>query len=189
MKSGMLGQRTTKDNYRSFLVIGTGMAVAGILLVIFVYEPLAAKIRLASQDIERLDQELEIARTAVGSNGGWDFPQPGSKERHLLTSEEIPLAIDEITSAGRTLGINFVSIRPQDEQAAQNGSYPYLPIYMDVESEYQHLGQFLGRLMNLETGIVVVHSFQIQRIEEILPQVKATLEIGVYLQGEKIGQE
>jgi hypothetical protein len=185
----MFPQRAAKTGYQSFLFISGGMAAAGFLLCVFVYEPLAAKIRLAGRDIQMLDQELEIARTAVGASGSWDIHGPGDTQQHLLTSEEIPLAIDEITTAGRTLGINFISIRPQDEGASQGDSFSYLPILMDVESEYQQLGQFLGRLANLETGIVVVHNFQIQRLEDILPRVRATLEIGVYLQGEGIGQE
>jgi hypothetical protein len=54
---------------------------------------------------------------------------------------------------------------------------------VDVESDYEHLGNFLGSLEALKNGLVTVKSFMIVPEEKTPAQLNTKLIIDMYLDG------
>ena len=157
----------------------TAIIVAAVAIVIIIFvlmaAPLLTKVRALGSEVKALDQEMMSARQAVELQD--KFQQTGN----LLTRQKVSLAIDEITKVGATQSINFLSISPQKIMRIEGSKYPVLPIQMELQSEYQDLGTFLGALEKLEGSIATVKSFQIERDQQNLSQVRTMIVVEIHL--------
>lgn len=152
-----------------------GVAGGLILFFAFLIRPLSGRVHLKEEELRVVEQKLEEGREMIKVAGRWG--QAGT----LLRKEEISLAMDEITKAGQSFDVSFVSISPREAEAVPGVPCRRLPIEIDVKSRYQDLGMFLGSLEKLKKSVVTVRQFVLSR-DEIQPSsVNARVLVDIYL--------
>ena len=125
--------------------------LAALAVVAFsVYGPLYVQLRAAARACIAAEAHVTSVRETIVSYERYAHSAP------LVREENLPAAIDEITRRGKELGIHFVAIAPKAPQASLDGSYRALPVELEIESDYQELGSFLGSLDELGQSIVSV---------------------------------
>ncbi|GEM_PF-3195434 len=147
----------------------------------FIYHPLASQINFKKKEWQNLERDLIIAREFIFKKD--DLGRKG----HILSRQEISLAIDEITRVGRKQKINFISISPQGIQDVSGAPYRCLPIELELESEYKDLGSFLGALKELRESFVTVRNFKIVRHGTVYSLLQSKIIIDLYVKGEEGG--
>jgi Tfp pilus assembly protein PilO len=109
------------------------------------------------------------------------LPVPDKIIKKFITSaDDIPLALNELAKKANFAGIKFDSLK-QKETIALGAGYKILPLDLETVCDVQALANFLGALDNLRNSVMVVNRLEIKRDKELLPQVKATMELGMYL--------
>ena len=159
------------------------MAIATAVFILlgygFVYQPLASQINLKKKEWQQLEGDLSAAR-------GFIFRKDDlGRKGHLLSRQEISLAIDEITKMGKRQKINFISISPQEIQNVSDASYRRLPIELELEAEYKDLGSFFGSLRELHESFVTVKDFKIAKHETVYSILHAKVTIELYIRGKE----
>lgn len=154
-----------------FLLLGYGI----------IYYPLASQINLKKKEWQNLERDLIVAREFIFKKD--DLGRKG----HLLSRQEISLAIDEITKVGKKQKINFISISPQEIQNVPGAPYRCLPIELELESGYKDLGAFLGALKELRESFVTVRNFKIIRHATVYSLLQSKMTIDLYIKGEEGG--
>jgi Tfp pilus assembly protein PilO len=99
----------------------------------------------------------------------------------LLRKEEISLAMDEITKAGKSFDVSFISINPREAEAVPGLACRRLPIQIDVRSRYKDFGAFLGSLEKLKKSVVTVRQFAMSRDEAQPSFINSKMLVDVYL--------
>lgn len=158
---------------RRFAVLVLGMFLALAFLTSLVYLPLWKNLQAKSFDYRQEQERLkQIKQEAV----------LGDKiKAKLITSEdEIPQALDEMVRKARALGISFESMKRKDLLTLDK-NYKILPISIEASVEFQGLAEFLGSLENLRRSVIVVNQLDISRDKELLPRLRANIELGMYL--------
>jgi Tfp pilus assembly protein PilO len=154
-------------------------AVAGVALVFFLalLRPATSDLKIARKDYQEIRSQVAQRRLAV--------EQLTAQEtgKRLVAEENVSAAIDELTNEGIARGVKFVAITPMPVQKSKDQRYRILPIEVDVESDYEHLGNFLGSLEALKNGLVTVKSFMIVPEEKTPAQLNTKLIIDMYLDG------
>ncbi len=163
------------DFYNKKGVMILGAAGGLILFFVFLIQPLSGKVRLKEEELRLVEQKLEEGREMIKVAGKWG--QGGA----LLRKEEISLAMDEITKAGKSFDVSFVSISPRETEAVPGISCRRLPIEINVKSRYQDLGTFLGSLEKLKKSVVTVRQFVLSRDEAQPSHVNSRMLVDVYL--------
>lgn len=160
-------------NKKGMMALG---AVGGLILFfMFLIQPLSGKVRLKEEELRLVEQKLEEGRGMIKIAGKWG--QTGV----LLRKEEISLAMDEITKAGKSFDVGFVSISPREAEAVPGLSCRRLPIEIDVQSRYKDFGAFLGALEKLKKSVVTVRQF-IMSLDEARPSyINLKMLVDVYL--------
>lgn len=171
------------DKRQAAIIIGAIFAGTVFVLILFVYRPLAVKIRLTESELETIEQKLVQTRGMIKAKGN------SRRKGRLITRKEISLSLDEITRTGRMLNINFISINPREIERLDGYIYQRLPIYMDLKSKYKDIGIFLGALEELEESIVTVRKFEIETNKRTLPLLKSKLVLEMYLESEDHGRK
>lgn len=161
---------------RLTIIIAGATLVVLFGLYLFLYRPLISKCRQAGLECRGIEREVLLAREAITS-----FLNQNISEKHLISEEDVSLAIDELTKQGRSKGINFVSITPEQIKKAENYPCKVLPIEMKTESTYKELGIFLGSLDDLEKSLITVRNFSLTSDKKDPSKVETKLVINMYL--------
>jgi len=168
---------------QTIMIMGAVLAGVVFFVIMFVYKPLWQQVGSKARKLQALKQKLDAAHRI------FDNQECLEARGHLLKREEISLAIDEMTKAGKALNINFIMISPQEIIKPGDSRYPVLPIKMDLSSGYKELGLFFGALESGEKSIMTVRSFHIQPHPKRASEVKSQLITEIYMRGSEYGQE
>lgn len=148
----------------------------GIYLIL--YRPLIKELSIKHSYYHKIEAQLAEAHNSIEA-----LKTLGIK-RDLANEENLSLAIDELTKQGKSKGLVFVSIRPQDVIAGEGNEYKILPVRMEIESDFQQLALFLGSLEKLEKSIVKIKGFNMIPDNTDPLCVKTELTIHMYLSSE-----
>lgn len=161
-------QRLTSIVIATFIIMGFG-------LYFFLYRPVIQNLRIKSSTCQATERELAQARKNAATL------EVEGQRNPFIAEGEVSFALDELSQRGRTNGISFTSITPQQIVASEGGPYRVLPIEIETESSYQALGRFLGSLDGLEKSLVTVESLSVLSVNENPAQLRARLIIHMYL--------
>jgi hypothetical protein len=165
------------------LIAMTAAAMAAILLALLIfYAPLIKKLKASHEECVLREKEVLDARGRIKSAG--QIPV----EKALVTEDDIALAIDELTEHGRSMGINFISLKPGEITDAKEPQYKVLPIDMEIESKDQQFSDFLGELDGLRRSLIKVKSFDLTLGKEGRPGVNARVAVDMYLARGGVGK-
>lgn len=109
--------------------------------------------------------------------------------RKRIPSEGSSSAIlDEITSVGKGLKIEFISIMPQQERiitrpdfVSEGLRFKILPIQINMSADYRSTGEFFGKIEGLKNAFVTIGGFQISGKDEPSHRLNVSLTVHVYL--------
>ncbi|MCX5699525.1 MAG: type 4a pilus biogenesis protein PilO [Candidatus Omnitrophica bacterium] len=138
------------------LVISAAVAAAAVLLgaYLILFRPLINKLKLLHSEYQGLETSISRARDAISS-----LKLEGLK-KELVSEADVSLAIEELTKKGKAKGINFISLTPQ-QIAREPGHYKVLPVDLELEASYAMLGDFLGKLDDLNRSLIRVRKFNL----------------------------
>lgn len=117
--------------------------------------------------------------------------------KRLPTKSQTSAILEELTSRGKELGIEFVSITPLlDRIAAQTAQatgwtlkFDIIPFEINMRATYKGFGEYLGVLENLESTFATTGEFQVRKEERIYPKLNIRLIVYTYTAGEQSGQK
>lgn len=139
---------------RIVIIISVVILIIAFGLYIFLYGPLISKCRLTYRDCKDLEAKVLQARNSIASL------KATPAKIGLISQKDVSFAIDELTKEGSLKEINFISITPKQTED-QVAAYKIFPIEMEIESSYENLAIFLGRLDDLEKSLVKVRKFDV----------------------------
>lgn len=160
---------------RLIMIIAAAIAIIAIGLYIFLYGPLIRRLRVMHIECKTIEADALQTRNRIAAVKTIDI------KKGLIKEEEISLAINELTKQGKLEGINFVSMAPKEIEKREDAPYNILPIEMEIESTYEHLGIFLGSLDELERCLVAVRSFNVVPDKEEPAKLKTKLTVNMCL--------
>ena len=104
-----------------------------------------------------------------------------SGRRMLISEKETSLGIDEFTKYSKSLGINFLSMKPGNVITPEGMPYKILPIEMEIEATGEQFVKFIGSIDELKKAIVTVRSFYITPDKADVKMLKVNMVIDMYL--------
>jgi Tfp pilus assembly protein PilO len=104
-----------------------------------------------------------------------------SGTRILISEKEASLGIDEFTRYSKSLGINFLSIKPGNVITPEGMPYKILPIEMEIEASGEQFVKFLGSIDELKKAIVTVQSLDMKPDEKDDKRLRVDMVIYMYL--------
>lgn len=104
-----------------------------------------------------------------------------SGARVLVSEKEAAAGIDEFTRHSKSLGINFLSIKPGNIVIQEGMPYKVLPIEMQLEATGEQFVKFLGTIDELKKAIVTVRSFNIESDADTAGKLNVEITIDLYL--------
>lgn len=147
-----------------------------ILIILFFYFPLTQKITKKHKELAGLGNQLKLV------NDNLRIIQELKVNKRLIREEEASLVIDTITKQCASGSLELKSIT-QKEKNIKDG-YSVLPVYLEVEGEFQRIGLFLGFLREFEDALITVESFQARRADMPLPKIAGFVTLNIYLSNE-----
>ena len=104
-----------------------------------------------------------------------------SGTRTLISEKEAASGIDEFTKHSKSLGINFLSMKPGNVIIPEGMPYKILPIEMEIEASGEQFVKFVGSIDELKKAIVTVKSFDITPDKDDGRRLKVDMVIDMYL--------
>jgi Tfp pilus assembly protein PilO len=163
----------------------------------FYYTSQSQKITKLREEIKTADQKMEQfllltkgVETAEASVANLEKELKGLSER-TLRGEEFRTFLRHLAKESDSLQMKIISLTPQEEKlipeegkkSSPASKYKKVNIQMVLQSTYAKLGIYLKEIERLPF-LINVDSLQIERDEEIVPFIKATLGLSMYMMGE-----
>jgi len=170
----------------------------------FYYTSQSQKILKYKEEIKAADQKMEQfllltkgVETAEATVARLEKELKGLSER-TLRGEEFRAFLRHLAKESDSLQMKIISLTPQEEKLIPEvgidsqregektsivSKYKKVNIQMVLQSTYAKLGIYLKEIDKLPF-LVNVDSLQIERNEEILPFIKATIGLSMYIMGE-----
>lgn len=161
------------------LIIAAVITIFAVGLYLFLYSPLLESLKEAYLEVRYLEGAVLLARDRVALTEAKNF------KNTLINEKEVPLLIEELTKAGKSGSIDFISVSPRQIEKSKDGSFRILPIELEIESSYKDLGSFLSLYGNEQSEYLVkLKNFEIMPHKESPEKLKTKLTLDVYLKAE-----
>ncbi|MBU0878780.1 MAG: type 4a pilus biogenesis protein PilO [Candidatus Omnitrophica bacterium] len=158
------------------IIVGAVIVIVGLGLYLFLYHPLARKLKTVRAECKVAEEEICQAQEAMS------FLKVTDIRRGPVAPGETSLAINELTRQGKLNGINFLSITPKAVEKCEWATCEILPIEMEIESSFGDLGIFLGSVDDLEKSLVTVNEFYIIPESRDARKLKTKLVLDIYIE-------
>lgn len=157
----------------AIIITAAAAAVIGGVYL-FVYKPLISALGAKYSECRLLESQVLAERAAIRLAG------TVSGERVLMTEKETSLAMGELTGHGKSMGIEFVAIKPGEIIQKEGSPYKVFPVEVDIKGSYKQFLSFLGALDELKKSLATVESFDMYPDKEDKPKLRASIVINVY---------
>ena len=162
----------TKQRLVTIVSVAVTVALLGIYFILF--RPLINKLKLLHLECRGLETGVLQARDAISSLKLKEL------KKELASEADVSLAIEELTKEGKARGINFISLTPKQIER-QQASCKILPVDLELEASYVMLGDFLGKLDDLNRSLVRIRKLNIVS-NKANPKIStARLSLDMYL--------
>lgn len=160
---------------RLIIVIASAIAVIILLIYFIFYAPLVKKLKVSYRECKSCETEVFATRNIIES------VSKTQEGKTLITEDDISLAIDELTRHGKSMGINFISIKPKEIIGKIESKYKVLPIEIEIESKDEQFSEFLGSLDELRKSLIRIKSFDLTPNKEDRTRLNAKIIVDMYL--------
>jgi len=153
--------------------------VVGVMLIYgILFFPCMKELRAKYMDCRSCESRVADARNLIAAVSKLDKE---SGARALISEKEAASGIDEFTKYSKTLGINFLSMKPGNIIIQEGMPYKILPIEMDIEATGEQFVKFVGTIDELKKAIVTVKSLDIAPNKDDNKKLKVDMVIDMYL--------
>lgn len=169
-------KRILRENQMTALMISAALIV--FVIYITVFAPVMGKMHLKYQECRACEVQASDAHSLIEIGHKID-KEYGN--RVLISEREAAVGIEEFTKHGKSLGINFISIKPQSIIKKENALYKILPLELTLESSGEQFVKFMGSIDELKRAIVTVKSVDITPDKEDRRKLEVDMVINIYL--------
>lgn len=152
------------------------LCACGAVALSFSYLPLATKLYRAATRLGELEAELQTQRGVVAISDKSDT------KIEVMPRNEVPLAIAELTTKGRNLGLSFIFIASEKLRETSRSESRRQSVTFVVESEYRSLGEFLAYVEEFPRTIVDVESLSIRPTGDDPSELNVGLVLNLYVE-------
>jgi Tfp pilus assembly protein PilO len=163
--------------HQTEVLITAAILIASIIYII-IFAPVAGKMRLEYEKCRACETQVAEAHNLIEMGHKID-KEYGS--RVLISEQEAAVGIEEFTRHGKSLGINFISIKPLNVVKDENALYKILPVELLIEASAEQFLKFIGSIDELEKAIVAIKSFDITPDKNDRKKLKIGMVVNVYL--------
>ena len=167
----------TRERIRLAAVVAAFIFMVTLYAILF--RPLQTELGVKGREAKTEETKAEEGRSII------DSMRRSQVRSGLLTASEMSLAIEELTRRGKELGIEFISMSPGEPVKEPDSVYEIIPVRLELLSNYEDVGFFLGMLDELDSGLATVSDFAATPEPGVSSRVKTSLTIHMYLAGEK----
>ncbi|MDP3730510.1 MAG: type 4a pilus biogenesis protein PilO [Candidatus Omnitrophota bacterium] len=160
------------------IVIIMAIAVSISLAWGIFFLPRMKELRAKYLDCRSCESQVVDARNLIESVSKLD-KEYGA--RILICEKEAASGLDEFTKHGKTLGINFLSVKPGNVIIPEGMPYKILPIEMEIEAAGEDFVKFAGSIDELKKAIVTMRSFDITPDKDDGKKLKVDMVVDMYL--------
>ncbi len=165
-----------KEKKAAVLIISAALILVFVNIIVF--SPIANKLRLKYQECRICEGQVADARNLIEMGRKIDKEYGG---RTLISEQQAAIGIEEFTRYGKSLGINFISIKPQNIIKQENVLYKILPLELSFETSGEQFVKFMASIDKLKKAIVTVRSFDITPDKADRKQLKVGMVVNIYL--------
>ena len=162
---------------RTIAVISAVVIIVLLGYVIFFF-PRVKELRQKYADCKLCESQVVDSRNLIETVSRLD-KETGS--RMLISEKEAATGIDEFTKYSKSLGVNFISMKPGNIIMPEGMTYKILPIELEIEATGEQFVKFVGTIDELNKAIVTVKSFDITPEKEDDRRLKIVMVIDMYL--------
>lgn len=173
-----------RENQIAAIAVAAIIAVFVVYAVVFV--PLTKTIREKYALCRTCEIQVSDARNLINYARNIDKSYGG---RVLISEREAAAGIDELIKHGKSLGIDFVSVKPRNLITKEGMAYKILPVELDIESAYKQFVSFMGSIDELKKAIVAVDAFDITPDTQDRNRLHVKMVINIYLSKKESGTE
>lgn len=165
-------------SYRTALLPAI-VVLVGAVYVYFLYLPAKSNLEGIRDQQLQLQRKLAEVRTVAGNEEAVKQEIAGLERklevalRQLPDSKELPVLLTDITSLGKTAGLEFKAFRPKDE--IRRDFYAEVPIDIEFIGDFHNIASFfdevskLPRIVNVDSLDVAIAS---ESAQDTVLQVK-----------------
>jgi hypothetical protein len=157
------------------MIIAAAIAIIILLAYFILYVPLIGKLKVSYRECKTSEEEVLCVRGIIESAGKTQEP------KSLIAEEDVSLAIDELTRCGKSMGINFISIKPREIINKAELKCKVLPIEIEIESKGEQFFEFLGSLDGLKNSLMRIKSFDLIPDKEDEARLHGRIIVEMYL--------
>lgn len=156
------------------------LAAAAVVLLIGV-KVTTSMFMTRGQKLSDLKGQVQQAETLISYTSQLDtqklLEESEALKKRLETSVELPALLQELNKLGERFQVHFRSVTPSEFQAS------VLSVHLEMDGSYQSLGEMLGALDEIQTGMVRVRSFSLTNPEPTAPLYMA-LDLEIHMPAE-----
>lgn len=176
--------KIVKENQVAALVISAVLIVIFVYIVVFM--PFTNKMCLKYQECKACELQAFEAHNLIETGHKID-QEYGS--RILISEQQAVTGIEEFTRHSKSLGINFISMKPQNIIKPENALYKILPLELSFEASGEQFVKFVGSIDELKKAIVTVRSFNITPDKDDRKKLRVNIVVDIYLSLEEGNSE
>ncbi len=165
-----------KANQTIAVIVATAISILLVYGIFFF--PRIKELRAKYLDCRLCESQVVDARNLIEAVSKSDKE---SGTRILISEKEVASGIDEFTKHSKSLGINFLSMKPGNVITPEGMPYKMLPIEMEIEATGEQFVKFVGSIDELKKAIVTVKSFDITPDKDDGRRLKVDMVIDMYL--------
>ena len=174
------------DKFDLMKIIRANQAIAIIVSVVITvalaygifFFPRMKELRARYLDCRLCESQVADGRNLIEAVAKLD---KATGTRMLISEKEAASGIDEFTKHSKSLGVNFLSMKPGTVIFPQGMPYKILPIEMEIESTGEQFVKFVGSIDELKKAIVTVKRMSITSDKEDDRRLKIDMVIDMYL--------
>ena len=163
------------------IVVIAAIAISISLVYGIFFFPRMKELRAKYLDCRLCESQVIDARNLIEAVSRLDKE---SGTRILISEKEAASGIDELTKHSKSLGIDFLSMKPGNAIIPEGMPYKILPIEMEIEATGEQFVKFAGSIDELKKAIVTVKSFDITPDKNDSRRLKVDMVIDMYLSSE-----
>jgi len=160
------------------IAVIAAIAISISLIYGILFFPRMKELRAKYLDCRSCESQVVDARSLIEA-----VPKPDKESgtRVLISEKEASSGIDDFTKYSKSLGVDFLSMKPGNIVIPQGMPYKVLPIEMSIEATGEQFVKFTGSIDELKKAIVTVKSFDITPDKDDGRRLKVDMVIDMYL--------
>lgn len=168
-------------NLKKEEMIRYGAIAAAVIVFLIAAKIVTSMFAGRGQKLSELKSQVQQAETLVEYTSRLDtkklLEESEALKKRLETPVELPALLQELNRLGERFQVHFRSVTPAEFQSS------VLSVHLEMDGSYQSLGEMLGALDEMKTGMVRVRSFEMSNPDPAAP-LYMVLDLEIHMPAE-----